>query len=82
MLAATLRPTLATTRLNAARAMGGAAKFTTYDWEDPLKMQNLLTDEEQAIHETARNYAQEKLAPRVLQGWRTVSALLPAALTV
>ncbi|BEJ14389.1 hypothetical protein CspHIS471_0401560 [Cutaneotrichosporon sp. HIS471] len=71
MLAATLRPTLATTRLNVARSMGGVAKFTKYDWEDPLNMESLLTDEEKAIHEVAKNYAQDKLAPRVLNGWRT-----------
>jgi glutaryl-CoA dehydrogenase len=81
MLAATLRPTLASTRLNAARAMGGVAKFTPYDWQDPLKMDNLLTDEEKAIHETAKNYAQEKLAPRVLKGWRTVSTVVRGVLT-
>lgn len=68
-----LRPTLSAARLNAVRTMAAGAKFAPYDWQDPLKMQGLLTDEELAIHETARNYAQEKLVPRVLKGWRTVS---------
>lgn len=68
-----LRPSLNATRLNAIRGMASAAKFAEYEWQDPLKMQGLLTDEQLAIHETAKNYAQEKLAPRVLKGWRTVS---------
>lgn len=71
-----LRPRVATTHLRAARALSATAaakgKFAPFDWQDPLKMQSLLTEDEQAIHEVARNYAQEKLVPRVLKGWRTV----------
>ncbi|EKD03135.1 Glutaryl-CoA dehydrogenase [Trichosporon asahii var. asahii CBS 8904] len=51
-----------------ARSM---AKFAPYNWEDPLNMSSLLTEEQQAIHETARTYAQEKLVPRIKEGWRT-----------
>lgn len=47
------------------------AKFAPYNWEDPLNMGSLLTEEQQAIHETARTYAQEKLVPRIKDGWRT-----------
>jgi glutaryl-CoA dehydrogenase len=50
------------------------SKFAAYDWQDPLKMESLLTDEELSIQETARQYAQDKLVPRVLEGWRTVRA--------
>ncbi|KAJ7125108.1 acyl-CoA dehydrogenase domain-containing protein [Mycena epipterygia] len=39
--------------------------------KDPLKLTTLLTEEERAIHETTREYCQEKLLPRVLEGWRT-----------
>ena len=36
-----------------------------FDWEDPLRTNTLLTDEERAIAETAEAYCQEKLLPRV-----------------
>ncbi|OCF35187.1 glutaryl-CoA dehydrogenase [Kwoniella heveanensis BCC8398] len=47
------------------------SKFAKYDWEDPLDMKSLLTEEEQAIHETAKGFAQEKLLPRVIDAYRT-----------
>ncbi|KAF9529664.1 glutaryl-CoA dehydrogenase [Crepidotus variabilis] len=50
------------------RAASGLAKF---DWEDPLNLESQLTDEEIAIRDTAREYCQENLLPRVLHGWRT-----------
>ncbi|KAJ4487315.1 acyl-CoA dehydrogenase domain-containing protein [Lentinula edodes] len=47
------------------------SKFAKFDWEDPLNMDSLLTDEEKAIRDSANAYCQEKLMPRVLHGWRT-----------
>lgn len=44
-----------------------AATGPTFNWEDPLASKNLLTEEEQAIGETAERYCQEQLAPRVLR---------------
>lgn len=38
----------------------------TFDWKDPLGAQGLYTEEETAIAETAEQYCQEKLLPRVL----------------
>ena len=46
------------------------AHKTAFQWEDPLSLESLLTDEEKAIQETARSYCQEKLAPRVLEAFR------------
>jgi glutaryl-CoA dehydrogenase len=43
------------------------AKFT---WEDPLLFEELLTEDERMIRDTARDYAQEKLMPRVLEANR------------
>lgn len=37
-----------------------------FDWKDPLGAQNLWTDEEIAIAETAEEYCQERMLPRVL----------------
>jgi glutaryl-CoA dehydrogenase len=36
-----------------------------FDWADPLLIEGLLTAEERQIRDTARQYAQEKLAPRI-----------------
>jgi len=41
-----------------------------FNWEDPLNLGNLLTEEEQAIQETAHSYCQERLLPRVLEAYR------------
>lgn len=42
---------------------------TAFNWEDPLVASELYTDEELAIQDTARQYCQERLMPRVLGKW-------------
>lgn len=44
---------------------------TSFDWTDPLNIASLLTAEERAIQQTARDYAQGKLFSRILQANRT-----------
>lgn len=39
---------------------------TAFNWEDPLAASELYTQEELAIQDTARQYCQERLLPRVL----------------
>ncbi len=39
-------------------------------WEDPLDLENQLTEEERMIRDSARAFAQDKLMPRVLQAFR------------
>jgi glutaryl-CoA dehydrogenase len=41
-----------------------------FTWEDPLLLDELLTDEERAIQQTARDYAQDKLLPRIIDANR------------
>lgn len=41
-----------------------------FQWEDPLNLEELLTDDERMIRDTAHNYAQEKLQPRILEANR------------
>lgn len=41
----------------------------TFRWEDPLDLAARLTDEERMIWETARQYAREKLMPRVVEAY-------------
>jgi glutaryl-CoA dehydrogenase len=41
-----------------------------FDWADPFRLVEQLTDEERMVLDTAHAYAQEKLAPRVLEAFR------------
>jgi glutaryl-CoA dehydrogenase len=46
---------------------------TAFDWADPLDLEGCLTEEERLVRDTARDYAQERLMPRVLEAYRTES---------
>ncbi|TNY22230.1 acyl-CoA dehydrogenase domain-containing protein [Rhodotorula diobovata] len=47
------------------------SQFAPYQWEDPFKVETtMLSEEEQSILEMARNYCQERLAPRVNEAYR------------
>jgi len=41
-------------------------KDASFKWDDPLDLESQLTEEERMVRDTARDYAQEKLFPRVL----------------
>jgi len=41
-----------------------------FQWEDPLLLDDQLSDEERMVRDTARSYCQEKLMPRVLEANR------------
>ena len=41
-----------------------------FDWEDPFRMDGQLTEEERAIRDAARAYAQDKLQPRIIDAYR------------
>lgn len=45
-------------------------KMSSFAWEDALRLDAALTEEERAIRDTAHAYAQEKLQPRVLTAFR------------
>jgi hypothetical protein len=55
----------------ADKRMASGSKFAKYNWEDPLDMNSLLSEEEVAIRDTARDYCQENLLPRVKDAYRT-----------
>ena len=40
-----------------------------FDWADPLLLDAQLEDEERMIRDTARDYAQARLAPRVIEAF-------------
>ena len=44
--------------------------WASFNWEDPFRLEQQLTDEETLVADTARQYAQEKLAPRVRDAYR------------
>ncbi|MBI35993.1 MAG: acyl-CoA dehydrogenase [Alphaproteobacteria bacterium] len=41
-----------------------------FNWEDPLLLEDLLSEEEKIIRDSARSYCQEKLMPRILEANR------------
>jgi glutaryl-CoA dehydrogenase len=41
-----------------------------FNWEDPLNLESLLTEEERMIRDSTRQYCQDKLMPRVLEANR------------
>ena len=41
-----------------------------FDWEDPFRLNDQLTEEERMLRDGARAYAQEKLQPRVVAAYR------------
>ena len=43
----------------------------TFNWPDPMLLTEQLTEEEQLICETAHDYCQSKLMPRILEATRT-----------
>ncbi|MFN7778167.1 MAG: acyl-CoA dehydrogenase family protein, partial [Betaproteobacteria bacterium] len=42
----------------------------SFHWDDPLLLDAQLTDDERMVREAARRYAQDKLAPRILEAFR------------
>jgi len=43
---------------------------STYQWDDPFNFDNQLSEEERMVRDTARDYAQDKLMPRILEANR------------
>lgn len=41
-----------------------------FDWQDPFRLDDQLTEEERMLRDGARAYAQEKLQPRITQAYR------------
>jgi hypothetical protein len=46
------------------------SRFTPFKWDDVLRLDEQLTEDERAIRDAAHSYCQEKLFPRVLEGNR------------
>ena len=42
----------------------------SFNWEDPLLLEDQLQDEERMVRDSARRYCQERLMPRILEAFR------------
>ncbi|MEO6269745.1 MAG: acyl-CoA dehydrogenase family protein, partial [Lautropia sp.] len=45
----------------------------SFKWEDPLLLDDQLSEDERMVRDAAREYCQDKLLPRVLEAFRTES---------
>ncbi len=54
----------------AAETITPAAASTPFDWRDPLLLDGLLDEEERMVRDSARDYCQDKLMPRILEANR------------
>ncbi len=45
-------------------------KDSEFNWQDPLDLEGELTEEERMIRDSVRDFAQDKLMPRVRLAWR------------
>lgn len=50
-----------------------AMRDVAFDWQDPLGLDELLTEEERMVRDSARHFAQKRLMPRLLQANRDES---------
>ncbi|KKJ76873.1 acyl-CoA dehydrogenase [Kiloniella litopenaei] len=50
--------------------MSASAKLGKFDWEDPFLLDVQLNEEERMVRDSARDYAQDKLMPRILDANR------------
>ena len=47
----------------------GARHSAAFDWQDPFLLEGQLSEEERMIRDSARAYAQDRLAPRVVEAF-------------
>jgi len=47
-----------------------APDLAGFDWQDPFRLDDQLTEEERLVRDTAHGYAQNKLQPRVIEAFR------------
>lgn len=55
------------------RTLASQSNKVVFNYEDPLNLESLLTDEEKMIRDTARQYAQQSLMPRVIKAYNDES---------
>lgn len=55
------------------RSQRGFASAVPFEWDDALNLESRLTEEERMIRDTARDYSQNNLMPRILDATRKES---------
>jgi glutaryl-CoA dehydrogenase len=50
--------------------MSNTKQWAKFDWQDPFLIEQQLAEEERQVRDTARQYAQDKLQPRVREAYR------------
>ncbi len=48
----------------------GKSEKPVFNWTDPFDLESQLSEEERAVRDTARDFAQEKLLPRIVEFYR------------
>ena len=51
-------------------ASAAGSKLAKFDWQDPLNLNSVLTEDERAVRDTARDYCQSTLMPRIIEANR------------
>ena len=54
----------------ATEISGAQGKKVAFQWDDPFRLEDQLTEDERMIRDTAHAYAQEKLFPRIMEAFR------------
>ena len=49
------------------------ADLAAFDWSDPFRLEDQLTEDERMIRDSAHAFAQSELQPRVIDAYRTES---------
>ena len=50
--------------------MGSTATKARFNWQDPLSLESMLTEDERMMRDSAAQYCQDKLMPRILEANR------------
>ncbi|RVT86938.1 acyl-CoA dehydrogenase [Rhodobacteraceae bacterium CCMM004] len=56
--------------ITAAISAKDAPDLGRFDWDDPLRLEGQLTEDERMLRDAARSFAQDTLAPRVVAAYR------------
>jgi glutaryl-CoA dehydrogenase len=56
--------------MSATAQQAASREKIVFDWADPLRIDDQLSEDERAIRDTAHSFAQAKLAPRVIAAYR------------
>jgi glutaryl-CoA dehydrogenase len=60
--------------VHAGHPAGHGPDLGPFVWDDPLRLDDLLTEDERLLRDAARNFAVNRLAPRVTEAYRAESA--------